>query len=98
MTKAEGKYYLYIQKAIDIDPFYDLNKITKKDLVKQEQKKTLLKGIHICVHNPDLIKMGVIIYKKYVFSRVMYHQLIKYYVKSFTNKESDEDDDDEIEF
>ena len=39
MTKAEGKYYLYIQKAIDIDPFYDLNKITKKDLVNKNKKK-----------------------------------------------------------
>jgi len=89
---SDRKFFTLLQKAIDVN--YDLNKIIKKDKDKQQKKRDMLKGMYICIHNPDIIKMGLIIYNKNHLGKILFHQLLKYYIKAFgQNTELDEDDD-----
>ena len=89
---SERKFYILLQKAINVE--YDLNKIIKKDKEKQQKKREMLKGMYVCIHNPDIIKMGLILYKKNSLGRILFHQLLKYYIKAFDqNNNIDEDDD-----
>jgi len=91
---SEAKFFLLLQKAIDVN--YNLSKIVKKDKEKQQKKRDMLKGMYTCIHNPDIIKMGLIIYKKNSISKILFHQLLKYYIKSFEQHNEIEEENDEI--
>jgi hypothetical protein len=88
-TKLEKDFFKLLYNARNVQ--YDLELIIKKNKKKQDEKRKILKIIHKCIYDRELIEGGIILYRKNKLIRVVFKFLINYYIKSFTGKKiSDE--------
>tara|TARA_B110001469_G_C9567887_1_gene281600 strand:+ start:52 stop:360 length:309 start_codon:yes stop_codon:yes gene_type:complete len=81
MKKDELKYFILIDKARKVN--FDINKITKNDPVKQEEKRKVISLIHKLIHDNQVIEAGFILYKKNRIIKYIMKLLANYYIKCF---------------
>ena len=81
LKKDELKYFVLIDKARKIN--FDINKITKNDPVKQEEKRKVISLIHKLIHDNQVIEAGFILYKKNRIIKYIMKLLANYYIKCF---------------
>ena len=77
-------YYILIDKARKVE--FDINKIKKKDLIKQEEKRKIIMLIYKLINDNQTIEAGFILYKKNKIIKYVMTFLIQYYIKCFNNK------------
>jgi len=86
MKKDELKYFILIDKARKVN--FDINKITKNDPVKQEEKRKVISLIHKLIHDNQVIEAGFILYKKNRIIKYIMKLLANYYIKCFDENAS----------
>jgi len=77
-------YYILIDKARKVE--FDINKIKKKDLIKQDEKRKVIMLIYKLINDNQTIEAGFILYKKNKIIKYVMTFLIKYYMKCFNDK------------
>ena len=82
LTKVEREFFNLLYRARSI-PF-DLEKITKTDPQKQEDKRKVMKLVYKCVYDKEMIDGALILFKKNKMIRIISKFLINYYIKALT--------------
>jgi hypothetical protein len=86
MKKDELKYFILIDKSRKVN--FDINKITKNDPVKQEEKRKVISLKHKLIHDNQVIEAGFILYKKNGIINYIMKLLANYYIKCFDENDS----------
>jgi hypothetical protein len=86
LKKDELKYFVLIDKARKVN--FDINKITKNDPVKQEEKRKVISLIYKLIHDNQVIEAGFILYKKNRIIKYIMKLLANYYIKCFDENAS----------
>jgi len=81
MKKEDLKYFILIDKARKVD--FDINKITKNDPVKQEEKRKIILLLQKLINDNQAIEAGFILYKKNRIIKYVMKFLANYYIKCF---------------
>jgi len=77
-------YYILIDKARKVK--FDINKIKKKELIRQEEKRKVIMILYKLINDNQTIEAGFILYKKNKIIKYVMRFLIKYYIKCFNDK------------
>ena len=96
-TEPELKFLNLIYAARKVT--FDINKIVKRDLKKQEDKRKILIAINKIIFDTEIVEAGIIIHRKIKIMRYMTNYFIKYYIKNFesSSKPMIEDTDEDMD-
>lgn len=94
LNNNQRKFLALVIKARNLD--FDLDKIKKKDKVKQEEKRKILKVAHMQINDNECLEVLLILIKRNVFIKTVLFFLIKYFIKSFSSSGSSSDDNDDL--
>jgi len=90
LKQSELKFFALIAEARNCN--FDLNKITKKNPVKQEEKRKILKVIKKIINDNEIIEAGFILYKKHTLIKFVMKFLLNYYIKCFKTQNNNQAD------
>lgn len=95
LTKTQLQFLKYILIAKNLN--FDINKIIKKDKIKQEEKRKIFTFINKHINNNEFIEVLVILLKRNMLIKMALFYLVKYYIKEINkynnNLLEDESDD-----
>ena len=96
-TDQEVKFLNLIYAARKVS--FDINKIVKRDLKKQEEKRKILIAINKAIFDTEIVEAGIISYRRNKIIRYIVKYFIKYYIKSFesSSKPTMDDTDEDME-
>ena len=94
LNNNQRKFLELVIKARNLD--FDLDKIKKKDELKQEEKRKILKIAHKNINDNECIEVLLILIKKNIIIKTAIFFLIKYFIKSFSSSGSSSDDNDDL--
>jgi hypothetical protein len=81
MNKYELKFFTLIAEARNSN--FDINKIVKKDPIKQEEKRKILSVVRKLINDNEIVEAGFLLYKKYQLIKFVIKFLLNYYIKCF---------------
>jgi hypothetical protein len=82
LTPVETDFFNLLYRARSVQ--FDEEAIIKKDTRKQDEKRKVMKLVHIMIHNKDTVEGSLILYKKNKMARILGKFLINYYMKAIT--------------
>ena len=93
LTNNQKKFLELIIKARKLH--FDVNKIIKKDPIKQDEKRKILTLAHKQICDNDSVEVLLILIKRNMLLKTSLFFLIKYYIKAITNSLTSKIDDDD---
>tara|TARA_Y100000590_G_scaffold340157_1_gene387891 strand:+ start:412 stop:711 length:300 start_codon:yes stop_codon:yes gene_type:complete len=90
MNQSELKFFTLIAEARNSN--FDINKIVKKDPIKQEEKRKILSVVRKIINDNEIIEMGFLLYKKNKIIKYIIKFLLNYYIKCFKTQNNNQID------
>lgn len=81
MKQSELKFFALISEARSVE--FDINKIVKKDPIKQEEKRKILTVVKKIISDNEIVEAGFLLYKKHKLIKFVMKFLLNYYIKCF---------------
>ena len=78
---SELKFFALIAEARNSK--FDLNKIIKKDPIKQEEKRKILTVVRKIINDNEIVEAGFLLYKKHKLIKFVMKFLLNYYIRCF---------------
>lgn len=100
LTNNQQKFLKFIVQAKSLE--LNLNKIKKKDKIKELEKRKIFKVAHKNINDNEAVEVMLILIKKNTLLKMAIFFLIKYYIKELiktnfeNNNNKDDDDEDEL--
>ena len=79
--KLEREYWLKIQEARKYR--IDLEKIVKKDKIREESTRKIIKASQIALDNREFLEGCCEMYKRHKMIRITSDYILKYYISTF---------------
>lgn len=95
LTKSQLQFLNYVVIAKKLN--FNVNKIIKKDKLKQEEKSKIFTFINKHINDNEFIEVLVILLKRNTLIKMALFYLVKYYIKEinkYNNNLIDEESDD----
>ena len=95
LTKSQLQFLNYVVIAKKLN--FNVNKIIKKDKLKQEEKRKIFTFINKHINDNEFIEVLVILLKRNTLIKMALFYLVKYYIKEinkYNNNLLDEESDD----
>ena len=89
MNQSELKFFKLISDARNVN--FNLEAITKKDPVKQEEKRKILKVVRKIISDNEMVEAGYLLYKKHRIIKFTMKFLLNYYIKCFSKNSNQVD-------
>jgi hypothetical protein len=80
LTNNQKKFLELVIKARNLR--FNVNKIVKKDPIKQEEKRKILALAHKNIHDNSCVEVLLILIKRNILLKTALFFLINYYIKS----------------
>jgi len=91
LTNNQRNFLELVAKARNLH--FNIDKIVKKDPIKQEEKRKILALAHKNIHDNGCVEVLLILIKRNILIKTALFFLIKYYIKSFEQGSINENDD-----
>lgn len=85
--KLEREYWLKVQEARKYR--IDLEKIVKKDKIREESTRKIIKAAQIALDNKEFLEGGCEMYKRHKMIRITSDFILKYYISTFKKYTND---------
>jgi len=94
LTNNQKKFLELVIKARQL--YFDVDKILKKDPIKQVEKRKILTLAHKQICDNDSVEVLLILIKRNILLKTVLFFLIKYYIKAITISSINTIDDDDL--
>ena len=96
LKPSDLKFFKYIADARAVN--FDINKIVKKDPVKQEEKRKILLALKKILDDNQIVEAGFLMFKKNKLIRIVMKFLLNYYIKCFDKIDKNDDNEPDLLF